>query len=293
MMSLHSILLNIPGILKYAGTTGLFFLCIQLCHAQETIPDMVFVQGGKFKMGSNIGGSDEKPVHEVLLDDFSIGRFEVTQRQWRQIMDQDTSKRFFEGCDSCPVERVTWNNVQEYLVKLNEKTKMNYRLPTEAEWEFAARGGLFSKGYKYSGSNSDVTVAWKVGNSDSKTHPVGLKTPNELGIYDMTGNVFEWCADWYSPTWYQVSPATNPTGPAEGVFRIIRGGSWFYDYAGLILSDRESANPSFRYGYVGFRLCRSAANKKPTTVGPAKTELHGKDSTEAKKRAFYKKFIGF
>ena len=138
---------------------------------------------------------------------------------------------------------------------------MNFRLPSEAEWEFAARGGMYSKGYKYSGSNTDSEVAWKVGNSGSRTHPVGRKKPNELGIYDMTGNVFEWCADWYAPAWYKVTTENNPTGPVEGVHRIIRGGSWFYDHAGLLSADRESANPSFRYGYIGFRLCRSAANR--------------------------------
>jgi formylglycine-generating enzyme required for sulfatase activity len=171
-------------------------------------------------------------------------------------MDQDTNKRYFEGCDSCPVERVSWNDVWQYIRILNEKSGLNYRLPTEAEWEYAARGGEHGTGYKYSGSNTDTTVAWKVGNSDSRTHPVGRKKPNELGLFDMTGNVFEWCADWYAPAWYKVSPSKNPTGPAEGVFRVIRGGSWFYDHAGLSSCDRESANPSFRYGYVGFRLCR-------------------------------------
>ncbi len=272
-------------ILKSAASLCLLFVCISILSAQVPVPDMVFVQGGKFKMGSNIGGSDEKPVHVVELNDFSIGRYEVTQREWRLIMDKDTNKRYFEGCDSCPVERVSWFNVQEYIGKLNEITKMNYRLPTEAEWEYAARGGNLSKGFKYSGSNSDTIVAWKVGKSEAKTHPVGRKKPNELGIYDMTGNVFEWCADWYSPAWYQVSPSGNPAGPEEGDFRIIRGGSWFYDYAGLSITDRESANPSYRYGYVGFRLCRSAANSRQNPEKP--------DSAEARKKAFYKKFIGF
>lgn len=237
-------------------------VCFQLLilyrsYAQGFNPDMVFVQGGSFKMGSVLGGADERPVHLVSLDDYYIGKFEVTQLQWRMMMPQDTSKCYFEGCDSCPMERVGWFNVQEYIRKLNEKTNMNYRLPTEAEWEFAARGGNLSKGYKYSGSNKDTAVAWKVGMSNMTTHPVGQKAPNELGIYDMSGNVFEWCADWYSPTWYPISPKKNPTGPAEGEYRVIRGGSWFYDHAGLRVTDRESANPLFRYGYVGFRLCRS------------------------------------
>ena len=248
--------------MKAFGTFVILLLAFHLASAQEPGPEMVFVHGGKFKMGSNMGSVDELPIHEVILDDFFLGKFEITQQQWRQIMDQDTNKCYFEGCDSCPVERVSWFNVQEFIEKLNGLTKMNYRLPTEAEWEYAARGGLFSKGYKYSGGNSDVSVAWKVGISHTMTHPSGRKKPNELGIYDMSGNVFEWCADWYSTTWYQDSPKTNPAGPPGGVFRVIRGGSWFYDHAGLRVSDRESANPSFRYGYIGFRLCRSSINSK-------------------------------
>ncbi len=248
---------QMTGVSNIRGQQGDSLLSTQLATGLRI--EMVYVPGGKFKMGCNIGGSDESPVHEVVLDDFYIGKYEVTQHQWRMIMDQDTNKCYFEGCDSCPVERVSWYNVMEFIEKLNEKTQMNYRLPTEGEWEYAARGGPISKGYKYSGSNNDVSVAWKVGISSAKTHPIGRKKPNELGIYDMSGNVFEWCADWYSSTWYQVSPDSNPGGPAEGTYRVIRGGSWFYDYAGLRVADRESANPTYRYGYVGFRLCRSAS----------------------------------
>jgi formylglycine-generating enzyme required for sulfatase activity len=238
----------------------LVFLCAieNVLQAQEPAPEMIFVKGGEFKMGSVVGGADERPVHVVALDDFYIGKFEVSQMEWKTIMSADTNKRFFEGCDSCPVERVSWYNVQEFIDSLNARTGMNFRLPSEAEWEYAARGGTLTKGYKFSGSNSDVNVGWKVGNSGSMTHPIGRKKPNELGIYDMTGNVFEWCSDWYSAQWYQVSQGINPTGPVEGSFRVIRGGSWFYDHSGLRNTDRESANPSYRYGYVGFRLCRSA-----------------------------------
>jgi formylglycine-generating enzyme len=249
-----------PGKLKIFEILSLSVLTMCFASAQEPAPDMVFVQGGKFKMGSNYGGADELPVHEVVLDDFYLGKYEITQYQWKLIMVGDTNKCYFEGCDSCPVERVSWFNVQEYIGKLNEKTQLNYRLPTEAEWEYAARGGQLSKGCKYSGSNADVSVAWFVGISNKMTHPAGRKKPNELGLYDMSGNVFEWCADWYGASWYRVSPQENPAGAATGEYRVIRGGSWFYDHAGLRVTDRESANPSFRYGYVGFRLCRSASN---------------------------------
>lgn len=251
-----------PSMHFITGFIFLFFSALGFTTAQEFSPEMVFVQGGSYMMGWKLGCEDERPVHEVVLNDFFIGKYEVTQAEWKMIMDQDTNKSYFEGCLLCPVERVSWYNVQEFIQKLNEKSKMNFRLPTEAEWEYAAKGGAASKGYKYSGSNTDISVAWKVGSSDQKTHPVGLKKPNELGIFDMSGNVFEWCSDWYSPTWYMVSPKSNPKGPDLGDFRVIRGGSWFYDYSGLRISDRESANPAYRYGYIGFRLCHSATAAK-------------------------------
>ncbi|MCX6248270.1 MAG: SUMF1/EgtB/PvdO family nonheme iron enzyme [Bacteroidetes bacterium] len=235
------------------------FLCLfmQMAGAQAIYPEMIFVQGGKFTMGSDMGVPDELPLHEVILDDFFIGKFEVTQAEWKQVMDQDTSLRYFEGCGSCPVERVSWYNVIEFIEKLNLNTGLNYRLPTEAEWEYAAKGGNKSRGFRYAGSNSFLSVAWKDGNSNAMTHPVGKKKPNELNIYDMTGNVFEWCSDWYSPTGYADLKKENPSGPATGKYRVIRGGSWFSDNTGLRVTDRRSANPLFRYGYVGFRLCRS------------------------------------
>jgi formylglycine-generating enzyme required for sulfatase activity len=238
-----------------------FLLIVPLFLAGQEIPtEMILVRGGTFQMGSAIGVEDEEPVHEVTIDDFYIGRFEVTQQQWRMIMEGDTNKCYFEGCGSCPVERVSWYNVLEFIEKLNQKTQMNYRLPTEAEWEYAARGGSLTKGYRYSGSNCEDSISWNVGNSQQKTHPVGRKKPNELGIYDMTGNVYEWCSDRYQPNWYAVSPSNNPTGPDAGEFRVIRGGSWFFDYAGLRVTDRRGTNPNYRYGYIGFRLCRSAGN---------------------------------
>ncbi len=290
-------------IARILGITCILVLAVPFIHAQMTEPEMVFVKGGKFKMGTVTGGGDDQPVHDVVLDDFYIGKFEVTQQQWRTIMDQDTNKCYFEGCDSCPVERVSWYNVLEYIAKLNDTLKTNYRLPTEAEWEYAARGGTLSKGYKYSGSNSDEGVAWKVrssnamthpdGKKQSKTHPVGLKKPNELGIYDMTGNVFEWCNDWYSSSWYKISPKKGPEGPSEGTFKVIRGGSWFFDHAGLRTTDRESANPSYRYGYIGFRLCRSASGEKKPSAVPGKPPAGNKTPQDTTQNKILKKFIGF
>jgi len=201
----------------------------------------------------NEGDYDEKPVHSVTVSDFYIGKYEVTQKQWVEIMGSNPS--YFKG-DNRPVENVSWNDVQEFIRKLNEKTGGNFRLPTEAEWEYAARGGNKSRGYKYSGSNNVGEVAWYWNNSGKKTHPVGTKKPNELGIYDMSGNVWEWCADWYDKNYYQNSPRNNPKGPASGSSRVLRGGSWVHDENYLRCSDRYYFTPNFRSYIIGFRLVR-------------------------------------
>ena len=227
------------GILKYVAITCLFFLWLQLIPAQVANPDMVFVRGGKFKMGSIYGGSDEKPVHGVVLDDFYIGRFEVSQREWRLIMEGDTSKCYFEGCDSCPVERVSWFNVQEYIGKLNEKTGMNYRLPTEAEWEYACSAGTTSEYYFGDDASQLGEYAWFEGNSGHTTHPVGQKKPNAWGLYDLDGNVWEWTEDWYDET---------------SSFRVIRGGSWLNFAWSCGSAFREPNPPDSRRNCVGFRL---------------------------------------
>ncbi len=219
------------------------------------LPEMVFVPGGSFQMGSDDGEDDEKPVHTVQLDDFYIGKYEVTQKQWREVMGENPSK--FQGCDDCPVENVSWNDVQEFIQKLNAQTGQNYRLPTEAEWEYAARGGQKTQGYQYAGSNNIDEVAWYRENSDSKTHPVGQKRPNELGLYDMSGNVYEWCSDWYGSDYYASSPEFNPPGPASGSYRVHRGGSW-YDYSVYCrVAYRRTHPPEDRYNYLGLRLSRT------------------------------------
>ena len=162
----------------------------------------------------------------------------------------------FSGCDQCPVEEVSWNDIQEFLRRLNTRTGQNYRLPTEAEWEFAARGGNKSRGYKYAGSNNIADVAWYLSNSGYKTRPVGQKSPNELGLYDMSGNVWEWCQDRYGG--YSSSAKTNPTGSSTGSFRVIRGGSWDSDPQDCRVANRYNFGPGIRYyGLVGFRLART------------------------------------
>ena len=223
--------------------------------------EMVYVKGGTFTMGATAeqgsdAESDEKPTHSVTLSDFYIGKYEVTQAQWKAVMGSNPS--YFKG-DNLPVENVSWNDIQEFIKKLNAQTGKKYRLPTEAEWEYAARGGNQSKGYKYSGSNNVGDVAWYTDNSNSKTHPVGQKTPNELGIYDMSGNVWEWCQDWYGS--YSSSSQTNPTGPSSGSQRVLRGGSWCSSVRCCRVTFRSDDYPDRRSSAYGFRLALSADNK--------------------------------
>ena len=221
--------------------------------------DMVEVEGGTFTMGATAEQTgvfgDEKPAHQVTLPSYYIGKTEVTQELWQAVMGSNPSN--FKGTN-LPVEKVSWEDCKTFIAKLNALTGKNFRLPTEAEWEFAARGGNKSRGYKYCGSNTLSDVAWYVDNSDNKTHPVAAKTPNELGIYDMSGNVLEWCNDWYSSSYYTSESQTNPTGPDSGSSRVRRGGSWNYSENTCRVSRLGNTTPSFRYNYLGLRLCLSA-----------------------------------
>jgi sulfatase modifying factor 1 len=195
--------------------------------------EFVFVKGGCFQMGDTFGDGIycEKPVHEVCVNDFYMGKYEVTQGQWKKVMGNDQSE--FRDCefkdcgDNCPVETVSWNDTQKFISKLNSQSDKNYRLPTEAEWEYAARSG--GKKEKWAGTSDESSLkdyAWFHYNSGPKTHPVGQKKPNGLGIYDMSGNVREWCSDWYGAKYYGESPRDNPRGPGSGEYRVLRGGAW-------------------------------------------------------------------
>ncbi len=218
--------------------------------------DMVFVQGGTFLMGSNNGEADEKPIHSVTVSDFYIGKYEVTQKQWRAIMNTDPSG--FKNCDDCPVEQVSYNGVTAFLEKLNQKTSKKYRLPTEAEWEYAARGGKKSNGYTYSGSNNIGRVAWYYDNNNKSTSTVGSKNANELGIYDMSGNIWEWCQDtWHSD--YNGAPQNGSAwiGGDIGTDRVLRGGSWGNNATDCRVASRGSYGPNRRNTYGGFRLSLS------------------------------------
>lgn len=218
---------------------------------------MAHVKGGTFTMGATSeqlgdADSDEKPAHQVTLSDYYIGETEVTQELWKAVMGSNPS--YFTGNLQRPVEQVSWNDCQAFIRKLNELTGANFRLPTEAEWEYAARGGAKAQGNLYSGSYAIGDVAWYTSNSSSTTHPVKTKQPNELGLYDMSGNVWEWCADWYGSSYYSSSPQTNPTGPSSGSYRVLRGGGWGSDATYCRVADRYNDAPSDTYSGSGLRL---------------------------------------
>jgi hypothetical protein len=218
---------------------------------------MQFVAGDKFNMGcTSEQGSNcynkEKPAHSVTVDVFLIGRYPVTQGQWKRVMGKNPSE--FKG-DDLPVDNVSWNDAQAFIKKLNSLSGKTYRLPTEAEWEYAARGGAKSRGWVYAGGNNPDEVAWHAMNSDDKTQPVGAQRPNELGIYDMSGNVSEWVNDWYGE--YDGSPRANPTGPQSGSTRVNRGGSWEDDARLCRVTSRGDNVPGSRFNSLGFRLARN------------------------------------
>ena len=219
--------------------------------------DMVRVEAGTFTMGATPEmkkpDKDEKPAHQVTLtNDYYIGKYEVTQALWQAVMGNNPSN--FKG-DNLPVEQVSWDDCQEFISKLNSITGKTFRLPTEAEWEYAARGGKKSRGYQYSGSNNISDVAWYKDNSDSKTHTVGSKQANELGIYDMSGNVWEWCQDWYGK--YSSSSQTNPTGANSGSYRVRRGGCRGITARYCRSSYRSFDAPGCRDSSLGLRLVLS------------------------------------
>lgn len=216
---------------------------------------MIPVEGGTFLLGATDDDGDawpyEKPAHWVTLSSYAIGETEVTQELWEAVMGSNPS--CFSG-NQLPVEYVSWNDCQTFITKLNQLTGANFWLPTEAEWEFAARGGKKRLGYKYAGSNTIGDVAWYSGNSSSKTHAVAQKLPNELGLYDMSGNVYEWCQDWYGD--YSSAAQTNPTGPSSGSDRVLRGGNWGRVAVHCRVSSRSWGPPTEAYSGVGLRLAQ-------------------------------------
>jgi formylglycine-generating enzyme required for sulfatase activity len=235
--------------------------------------DLVFVKGGSFKMGSTSGDDDEKPVHNVTLRSFYISKYEVTQGEYEVVMGNNPSKGSGVG-DNYPIYYVSWYDAVEFCNKLSDRAGLarcysgsaddikcdfsanGYRLPTEAEWEYAAKGGTKSRGYTYSGSNTITKVAEYSGNNAKSTKPVGGKQANELGIYDMSGNVWEWCWDWKGD--YSSGAQNNPRGAASGSYRVNRGGSWLINARGCRVAFRVNSSPGFSNYYLGFRLACSS-----------------------------------
>ena len=254
-------------------TSLIILSLLMIIGCSKAPPGMVYVEGGSFQMGSK-KSKDEKPIHTVTISSFFMDKTEVTQAQYKKVMGKNPSH--FSGCDDCPVERVSWHDATAFAQKVGK------RLPTEAEWEYAARGGVKtnsgSSQTSYAGSNDLNSVAWYGDNSGSKTHPVAQKQANALGLYDMSGNVWEWCSDWYSDSYYSESPQNDPQGPNSGSSRVVRGGSWGYLDSSCRVADRNwrppdggnyfdsncrvanrsRDDPDFGDYYVGFRLVRSA-----------------------------------
>jgi sulfatase modifying factor 1 len=244
---------------------------IQVAPAQDAVAP---VQGGVFRMGSDTGESDERPVHEVRVSDFFMMKTEVTQKDYAALVGTNPAAERGVG-DSYPVYAVSWYEAVTYANRLSDRDGLKrcytisgtevscdwrangWRLPTEAEWEYAARGGTQSKGYTYAGSNDLNAVAWNSGNSGRSTHPVGTKAANELGLYDMSGNLWEWCWDGWGS--YASGSQTDPRGAASGSARVIRGGSWIDGASGARSAYRYDGDPADRGDDLGFRLVRSGS----------------------------------
>ena len=250
------------GLLRLTAIIALILSSIQVANSQNYVENancgldmkMVYVEGGTFTMGATSEQSgeasfNESLTHSITLDSFYIGECEVTQAQWQKIMGNNPS--YFKG-DSRPVELVSWEEAQNFCRELSAITGKTYLLPTEAQWEYSARGGKHSKGYKYSGSYAIDAVAWYSDNSGGATHPVKQKQANELGLYDMSGNVWEWCSDWYGL--YSSSSHNNPTGASSGRYRVLRGGSSSHIARSCRSSCRDRYAPSGRLDNSGFRV---------------------------------------
>jgi formylglycine-generating enzyme len=245
--------------MKLRGLAVAFFLTLTLTLASRvwsaTDVEMVLIKGGCFQMGDNFedGFPDEKPVHEVCVDDFYLGKYKVTQGQWQAVMGNNPA--YFKNGDNYPVENISWNNAQEFIQKLNQQAGKRYRLPTEAEWEYAARGG--GNGEKWAGTSNESELgdfAWYFANSGSKTHSVGEKRPNSLGLYDMSGNVWEWCQDIYNAHAYKQHSQNNPIYEGSEANRVLRGGSWGDKSRGVRAPCRGDNAPDFRRYDIGLRL---------------------------------------
>jgi len=291
-------------------------MSVNLLFAQNStikLPEMVYVKGGSFEMGSNNGTYDERPQHEVILDNFSIGKYEVTRGEFRQFQKETgfvtqaekTETEYHKKGDLIrgnpivvetgngkepvkiytdslfPIMSISWYGAQAYCDWLSKKTGQQYRLPTAAEWEFAARGGIHTKNNTYSGSNIPDEIAWYLKNSGNNSHTIGQKRPNELGIYDMSGNAEEWCSDWYNEYYYKESPKANPKGSDIGKRKVLRGGSWASEKSTLRVTFRNNDLPDACLSDYGFRVVREEA---PTVAEIVKEVEASRMKTEIDKK---------
>lgn len=228
---------------------------------QDILDNMVDISGGTFTMGCTSEQKncreDEKPTHSVTLSNFKMAKYEITEIQWRTIMGNNFHEVRFSGCDNCPVVKASWNDIQEFIERLNNLTGDKFRLPTEAEWEYAARGGNKSKQYQYAGSNTLDEVTWYWRNSNHRTHPVGRKKPNELDLHDMMGNVSEWCSDWYGENYYSVGTSNDPKGASSGEYKVIRGCSFGSYEKHFRFAVRHFLVPAYNDSHTGFRLAQT------------------------------------
>lgn len=272
MLSLHTIPITIMKTLCFILLSGLIWSLpvisqpaspvsrSNLSPAARLLVDdlqrnMVQVHGDSFQMGATTDREpevDTRPVHTVYVHSFLISRYAVTQALWTAVQGHNPSGSTI--CDSCPVEKVSWTDARDFILKLNKLTGRNYRLPTEAEWEYAAKGGSKSKNYLFSGSDEMDSIGWNDNNSDKRSHPIGQKNPNELGLYDMTGNVLEWCSDWYKEDYYRESPVQNPPGPPSGNSKVLRGCAWNIFTSHCAVTVRAELPPDSHFYNVGFRL---------------------------------------
>ncbi len=269
------------------------------------VPFMINVEGGTFQMGSNSGNADEKPVHPVTLNSFYLGKYEVTFSEFKNFVDATGYKTDAESPDTLrlkhglpprginngtwntysngkpvpfsdslnPVGNISWNDATAYCKWLSKETGKKFRLPTEAEWEYAGKGGNKSKGFKYAGGNNLDEVAWYLGNSGNRAHTVGKKMPNELDLYDMAGNIREWCSDWYGESYYKTSPAENPAGPVRGSHRVLRGGSWGSEEGRMRISYRNNEFPYNSAPGFGFRVSIAGEPAVKKAVPQSNTNL--------------------
>jgi formylglycine-generating enzyme required for sulfatase activity len=231
--------------------------------------DFVLVPGGSFLMGSNEGEDDERPIHNSLVESFLMCKYEVTQQQWIEVMDTKPWQglKYVNECDQCPVVNVDWYDVRNFIKQLNKRSGEHFRLPTEAEWEYACRAESITK-YAHGSYKMNLTqYAWFYDNAfkkgEMRAQEVGTRKPNKWGLYDMMGNVYEWCSDWYSRNYYNKSPVQTPKGPMYGSYKVVRGGDWARTDYFLRASSRRYYSPHYKDVNVGFRLAKNNNKKDP------------------------------